>query len=66
MKFPGVETIRDHVGFWMLLSKLHLESGNFEESMKDLMKSKLLQSKMLSKPASEVGDTAAEKKLAST
>lgn len=65
-KNVSVETIRDHVGFWMLLSRLHFESGNWEEATKDLLKAKALQGKMLSKPATEVGDTTSEKKLAST
>lgn len=50
----------------MLLSKLHFENGNWEEAAKDLLKAKALQSKMLSKPASEVSDPVQEKRLANT
>ena len=49
----------------MLLSKLHLDTGNPDEAAKDLLKAKQLQGKMLSRSPTEVGNPSGEKKLAS-
>uniref|UniRef100_A0A914NX93 Tetratricopeptide repeat protein 21A/21B fourth ARM domain-containing protein n=1 Tax=Panagrolaimus davidi TaxID=227884 RepID=A0A914NX93_9BILA len=61
-----IETLREHVSYWMLLSKLHLETGNSDEAAKDLLKAKQLQSKMLARSPNEVGNPSGEKKLASS
>uniref|UniRef100_A0A914CEE5 Tetratricopeptide repeat protein 21B n=1 Tax=Acrobeloides nanus TaxID=290746 RepID=A0A914CEE5_9BILA len=59
-----VQSIKDHVAYWMLLSKLHFENGNWQEATSDLLKAKSLQSKMLTKSALEVPNMQEERKLA--
>uniref|UniRef100_A0A7E4W4V3 Tetratricopeptide repeat protein 21B n=1 Tax=Panagrellus redivivus TaxID=6233 RepID=A0A7E4W4V3_PANRE len=61
-----VPTIREHVGYWMLLSKLHYEGGAWEQSCRDLMQAKTLQGKILGRTVTEVGNMGNEKKLANT
>ncbi|CAJ0941880.1 unnamed protein product, partial [Mesorhabditis belari] len=40
-------TIASHVSYWMLLSKLHFENGNWQEAIDDLDKAKSLQLRLL-------------------
>lgn len=54
----------NHVSYWMLLSKLHFEKGDWLEAAEDLTRAKDLQKLLISKSPSELSNLAEEKKFA--
>uniref|UniRef100_A0A0N4UKG1 Probable UDP-N-acetylglucosamine--peptide N-acetylglucosaminyltransferase SPINDLY n=1 Tax=Dracunculus medinensis TaxID=318479 RepID=A0A0N4UKG1_DRAME len=59
-----VATMSNHVSYWMLLSKLHFEKGDWLEAAEDLTRAKDLQKLLISKSPSELSNLAEEKKFA--
>uniref|UniRef100_A0A0N5BQF7 Tetratricopeptide repeat protein 21B n=1 Tax=Strongyloides papillosus TaxID=174720 RepID=A0A0N5BQF7_STREA len=49
----NVATLKDHISYYMMLSRLHLEVNNWEEAINDLGQAKNLQSEIISRPTSE-------------
>lgn len=56
---------KDHVQYWLLLSKVHFENGNWQEAANDLQKAKALQLKILNKSGSDNINVLEERKIAS-
>uniref|UniRef100_A0A0N5A168 TPR_REGION domain-containing protein n=1 Tax=Parastrongyloides trichosuri TaxID=131310 RepID=A0A0N5A168_PARTI len=48
-----VPTLKEHVSYYMMLSTLHLEINKYSEAINDLGQAKIIQTKILSKAASE-------------
>ncbi len=48
-----ISVMSDHVAYWMQLSKLHFETGNWQEAIDELGKAKELQTKIIAAPLSE-------------
>ncbi|CEF66648.1 Tetratricopeptide repeat protein 21B [Strongyloides ratti] len=48
-----INTLKDHISYYMMLSKLHLEINNWEEAANDLGQAKRLQSEVISKATTE-------------
>ncbi|KAH7731473.1 tetratricopeptide repeat protein 21A isoform X1 [Aphelenchoides avenae] len=61
-----VSAIKDHVQYWLLLSKVHFENGNWQEAANDLQKAKALQMKILNKSGADANiNMMDERKIAS-
>ncbi|VDM42674.1 unnamed protein product [Toxocara canis] len=54
----------EHVAYWMLLSKLHFENGNWQEAADELSKARDIQKRLIAKPPSEVTNISEQRKLA--
>ena len=60
---PGaVETMREHVSYWMLMSRLHMETSDWEQACRDLLKARQLQLRVISRGAGREGVNVAEEK----
>lgn len=47
-KCAEVATMREHVAYWMLMSRLHIELSDWEQACRDLLKARQLQLKVIS------------------
>uniref|UniRef100_A0AAF5DE29 Phosphatidylinositol-4,5-bisphosphate 4-phosphatase n=1 Tax=Strongyloides stercoralis TaxID=6248 RepID=A0AAF5DE29_STRER len=48
-----ISTLKDHISYYMMLSRLHLETNNWEEAVNNLAEAKQLQSEIISKASGE-------------
>jgi hypothetical protein len=60
--FTAVETMREHVSYWMLMSRLHMETSDWEQACRDLLKARQLQLRVISRGAGREGVNVAEEK----
>ena len=60
-----IQTIREHVSYWMLISRLHMETSEWDQAGRDLLKARQLQLKIVVKGTTgrEGLNIAEEKKL---
>ncbi|VDK46613.1 unnamed protein product [Anisakis simplex] len=54
----------EHVSYWMLLSKLHFENGNWQQASDELSKARDIQKRLINKSPSEVNNILEQRKLA--
>ena len=58
------QSLKDHVAYYNLLSKIHTENENFDEAIKNSVNAHRLQQKLLTKYGREVLNVYDEKKMA--
>nr|CAD2194553.1 unnamed protein product [Meloidogyne enterolobii] len=59
-----IQTIREHVSYWMLISRLHMETSEWDQACRDLLKARQLQLRIVGNGGREGLNIAEEKKLA--
>uniref|UniRef100_A0A914N707 Tetratricopeptide repeat protein n=1 Tax=Meloidogyne incognita TaxID=6306 RepID=A0A914N707_MELIC len=59
-----IQTIREHVSYWMLISRLHMETSEWDQACRDLLKARQLQLRIVGSGGREGLNIAEEKKLA--
>ena len=60
-----VSVQREHVSYWMLMSRLHMETDEWDQACRDLLKARQLQLRVIARGAGRDGlNMVEEKRLA--